>query len=214
MKKKIIRIILIILSIILIMFLIHAVRNYIIISNLQNKIAQYKDSIYHHIRIVSNQQDNSMTIINYYHSGNHKVLFLERELNGKISKISAFSDGEKYHTYIESEDKKIATNDAALIELQIYNGTETESFGQKLLSSFFASIKSVKENGKKYYQIKNIYSTYFMTTEGQVSLIDPETGLLYKTVENGSTTRREYEFDQIDERVFIEPDISQYQIKE
>ena len=45
-------------------------------------------------------------------------------------------------------------------------------------------------------------------------LVDKETGLMYKNINDISTVVREYEFNNVDESVFIEPDISEYTIQE
>ena len=43
---------------------------------------------------------------------------------------------------------------------------------------------------------------------------DKETGLMYKNINSESTATREYEFENVDDSVFVEPDISQYTLKE
>lgn len=35
-----------------------------------------------------------------------------------------------------------------------------------------------------------------------------------KTNENGTTIEKEYEFDNVDDSIFVEPDIGQYTLKE
>ena len=42
--------------------------------------------------------------------------------------------------------------------------------------------------------------------------INKQTGLLVKSVINDIIAQREYEFDNIDDSIFIEPDINQYTI--
>ena len=45
-------------------------------------------------------------------------------------------------------------------------------------------------------------------------LIEKETGLVRKIVLDEQITTREYEFENVDDSVFVEPDISQYTLKE
>ena len=49
-KKKILKSILIIIIAIIAIFIIHTIKNYIIITGLQNKITQYKDSTNYNIK--------------------------------------------------------------------------------------------------------------------------------------------------------------------
>ena len=44
--------------------------------------------------------------------------------------------------------------------------------------------------------------------------IEKDTGLFVKNIQNGVTTEKEYTFDNVDDAIFIEPDISQYTLKE
>ena len=44
--------------------------------------------------------------------------------------------------------------------------------------------------------------------------IEKDTGLLIKNILNGTITEKEYTFDDVDDAIFTEPDISQYTLKE
>ena len=213
-KKKIFKIILIIIAVIFIIFLIHTVRNFIIISDLQNKIAEYSDNNNHRIKIISTQSNGIIVKTDYYKKDNNKVVFLEREMNGEKTKVSIYDIGESHHTFTDAKDVKKVSLNSGFIEVQIYNGTETENIGQTILSSIIADIKSVKENGKEYYQLKHTVSPYSMSFEGETILVDKETGLMYKNINSESTATREYEFNNVDDSIFVEPDISEYTIQE
>ena len=209
-KKKILKIFLIIIALIFIIFLVHTIRNFIIITDLQSKIAKYSDNKNHHIKIISNQENGTTLTTNYYKKNNKKAVFIERNLNGEIVKLSIYDDGENNHTYTETTTEKIASLNSGFIEVQIYNGTETDNLLQKMLSSMVANIKTVNENGKKYYKLSNINSTYSIIAKNQYVLVDSDTGLLYKSLDNYSTIEREYDFNNVDDSVFTEPDISEY----
>ena len=212
--KKVLKIIGIAVIIALVLLIIHTIRNYIIIKNLQDKIAEYSNNQNHHIRIVSTQNDGTILNTDYYKKDNKKVAFIEREKNGEIIKISMYDNGDTHHTYTDAEDKKIVSLNSGFIEVQIYNVAETTSFGQTIYSSIFASIKKVKENGKEYYQLRHTASPYAMSFENDTILVDKETGLMYKNINDISTVVREYEFNNVDESIFIEPDITEYTIQE
>ena len=212
--KKVLKIVGIILAIILAIFIIHTVRNFVIIKEIQGKIAEYSDNNNHHIKIVSTQNNGTIVKTDYYKKDNNKVVFLEREINGEITKLSIYDTGESHHTFTDAKDVKKVSLNSGFIEVQIYNGTETENIGQTILSSIIADIKSVKENGKEYYQLKHTVSPYSMSFEGETILVDKETGLMYKNINSESTATREYEFNNVDDSIFIEPNISEYTVQQ
>lgn len=212
--KKLLKIIGIIFAIVLVLLIIHTVRNFIIIKDIQSKIAEYSDNNNHHIKIVSTQNNGTIVKTNYYKKDNKKVVFLERELNGEKTKISIYDTGELHHTFTDSKDVKKVSLNSGFIEVQIYNGTETENLGQTILASIIADIKSIKENGKEYYQLKHTISPYSMSFEGETIFVDKETGLIYKNINADSSSIREYEFNNVDDSIFVEPDISQYTMQE
>ena len=48
---------------------------------------------------------------------------------------------------------------------------------------------------------------------GEKTYIEKDTGLLTKSMVAGVTSERSYEFDNVDDSIFVEPDISQYTLK-
>ena len=211
-KKKIFKIILIILALVLLFFVVRTVRNYIIITDLQNKIAEYSNSTNHHIKIVSNQSDGTILTTNYYKKDDKEVVFLERNLNGELTKISMYENGESRNMYTETKDNKVVNLHSGFIEVQIFNGTETDNLLQTIISSIVANITSVSENGKSYYKLSNVLSPYSLSFDGETVLVDKDTGLLYKNVSSFSTVEREFEFGNVDDSIFVEPDISEYTV--
>lgn len=57
-------------------------------------------------------------------------------------------------------------------------------------------------------------SSTSLTSEDSEIIIDKETGLFLKSTATGDVVEREYEFDNVDDSIFAEPDISQYKVKE
>ena len=43
--------------------------------------------------------------------------------------------------------------------------------------------------------------------------IEKDTGLFVKEIQKESSNEKEYEFDNVDDSIFVEPDISQYTLK-
>lgn len=209
-KKKILKIIGIIIAIVLVIILVHTVRNFVIIKDLENKISVYSNNDNHNIKITTTNNNDILLKVDYYKKGNKKVAFLEREKDGEKVKLSMYDTGESHHTFTETEDTKKVSLNSGFIEVQLYNCVETENFWQTLLSSIVANIGSINENGKEYYQLKNIVSPYSMSFDGETILVDKETGLMYKNINIESTSVREYEFNNVDDSIFEEPDISEY----
>lgn len=214
-KKKFLKIIGIILLVIIVIFLIHTIRNYIIITDLQNKIAEYSDSTNYYTKSVATESDGAVVTMEYYKKDNKEVTFLERNLDGKISKISMYNNGERTDTFWDNEENKTAQIDSeAIMSINIYNFTETDNIWQTIVGSIVANVKSTKYNGKECYIIKGFMSSGTLTPEGSETYIDKETGLYIKSVQGDIITEREYEFNNVDDSIFVEPDLGLYEVNQ
>lgn len=214
-KKKIFKILGIILLVVIAIFLIHTIRNYIIITDLQNKIADYSNSTNYYTKSVATESNGTVVTMEYYKKDKKEALFLERNLNGEISKISMYNNGERTDTFWDNKESKTAQLDSGTIMgVNIYNFTETDNKWQTFLGSIFANVKSTNYNEKACYIIKGFLSSFLLTSEGAETYIEKDTGLYLKTIEGDRTTERKYEFDKVDDSIFVEPDISQYTLKE
>ena len=82
--KNCLKIVGIILIILIVIFAIHTIRNYVIITNLQNKIGTYINSDNYFIESSTKQGDAISTNLKCYKKGNKQVTFLDTISNGKI----------------------------------------------------------------------------------------------------------------------------------
>ncbi len=213
--KKILKIIGIIIVILIILLLIHTIRNFIIITDLQNKISQYSNSNNYYTKSIATENNGTVITMEYYKKDNKQVVFLERNLNGEINKISMYDNGEKTDTYAETKDSKIAQLDSGtIISINIYNQLETDNNWQTFLGSIFTKIKSTNYNGKECYIVKGFLSSNSLNFENAETYIEKDTGLFVKNISEDITTEREYEFDNVEDTIFTEPDLSQYTIQE
>jgi hypothetical protein len=213
-KKKILKIIGIILLVVIAVFLIHSIRNYVIITNLQNKVSKYVDSTNYHTKYVTTSDNGTNITINYYKKDNKQYISIERELDGEKTKVSMYDNGERRDTFTETKDSKIANlNSGTILGIQMLNYFETENNGQTFLWGAQASIKSTEYNGKECYIVKGFVSSMALTYDSEQAYIDKETGLVVKLVGSNSTSEREYEFDNVDDSIFVEPDIGQYTLQ-
>lgn len=215
-KKKIFKIIGILLLIIIAIFLIHTIRNYTIITKMQNKIAQYSNSTNYHIKSTSTSKEGTTVIMEYYKKDNKQRVTMERNLNGEMLKVSMYDNGERTDVFTEnSEGKNCDINSStSIMQINLYNFLENDNKWQTFFSSAISSIKTTKYNDKECYSIKGYLSTTSLTGKNGEVIIDKETGLFLKSTETDDTIEREYEFNNVDDSVFAEPDISQYKIKQ
>ena len=213
--KKVLKIIGIVMAILIILLLIHTIKNYIIITDLQSKISNYQDSKNYHIKSVANSNNGTTNIkMDYYRKDNKQVIFIERNANGESAKLSMYDNGERVDTFTDTQDTKTAKlNSGELMTVNIYNYLETDNKWQTLLGCITAKIKSTNLNGKECYIVKDFLSSTSLTSEGAETYIDKETGLFLQTTETEIITERDYEFYNVEDSIFIEPDISQYTLK-
>ena len=213
--KNVLKIALIVIAILLVILIIHTIRNYVIVTDLQNKIAEYNGSTNYHIKSVATENNGTIVKMDYYKKDGKQVVFMERNVNNEITRISMYNNGERTDTFTETKDSKIAQlNSGTIMSVGIYNHLESDSKWQTILGCINAKIKSVDYNGKECYIVKEFMSSISLTSEGAETYIDKETGLFVKSTEADIVNEREYEFNTVDDSVFKEPDISQYTLKE
>ena len=215
--KKILKIIGIILLVVIIIFLIHCFRNFIIILGLQDRVAEYIDDDNHHLHMISKQNEQVSLTIDYYKKDNREVTFMERNFNGEITKLSFYKNGERIDMFTENSTTKVAKiNTNALIPGTIINVLQADNNWQTFLYSIIAKIRSGNYNNKDCYIIGNYLSPnnlYSYNNETKY-IIEKETGLLLEETLNNIVTKRIYEFGNVDNSIFIEPDISQFTIQD
>lgn len=217
--KKILKVLGIIILVVILLLVIHTIRNFIIVQGLQGNIAKYINSTNYHIKSFTKEQSGVEMNVDFYVKDGKNVSFIKRNMNGDISKITTFSQNDKngFNTYIENGVSKIAMleKDGLSIREEIYNGVESDSRWHTVISSFFAHIRSEKVNGKDCYVVENFPSYINLASTGKIEYyIEKDTGLMIKSVTNDIISEREYEFNNVDDSIFLEPDISQYVVKE
>lgn len=213
--KNVLKILFIVMAILLVILIIHTIRNYVIITNLQNKFAEYNNITNYHTKTIAREDNDTILKTDYYKKDDKQVIFMERNENNEITKISIYDNGERIDTFTESKDTKIAQlNSGKIMSMGLYNYLENDSKWQTFLGCISAKIKSVEYNGKKCYIVKDFMSLTSLTFKGAEVYIDKENGLFVKTIEADIENEREYEFNMVDDSIFVEPDIGQYKLKE
>lgn len=215
-KKKIVKIIIAILLIIVALLAIHTIRNFTIIKQLQENIKPYISSSNYHIKSVATEESGTIITINYYKKDDKETMIMERNLNGEIAKISTYVNGEKRDTFYDNKDSKVVELDSeAMLMINVYNSLETDNDWQTLLGSMMASVKKTEYNGKECYIIKNFLSPQILNSkETDEVYVEKDTGLCVKSIMAPTVAEREYEFENVNDEIFIEPNIEEYEIKE
>lgn len=206
--------ILIVLLLLIAFCLIHTVRNFIIISKLQKEVEQYTNSTNWHLKSVANEKDGTTVTINYYKKDNKQAVRLEKTKDNSTTIMLMYNNGNRTDTFIQNGDSKIAKLNNGEISVQVNNYLQTNNSWQTFSLSFLAHLKSTEQNGKKCYILSNIYSPYFLTGSGKdKAYIEKDTGLCVKEIMDEITSEREYEFNNVNDSIFTEPDIGQYTIQ-
>ena len=214
-KKRVIKIFILIIVILLVAILIHTVRNYSITKGLQKSIEPYLSSNNYHIKSISTEEDDTKVIIDYYKKNGKEVLIFEKNTNGDINKTTTYINENRTDIFYETEnEKEVELDTEAMLMINLSNGLQTENDFQTFIGSIMAQIRKIEYNGKQCYAITNFLSIPFLNgTSNDEKYIEKETGLYVKGMINSTTVERIYEFDNVDDSIFIEPDISQYNIK-
>lgn len=218
-KKKIISIILLIILTLIIIFISFTIRKMIIINDLSKKVESYVNSNNFYEKIANNMG----TTTEFYRKGNNTVMFMNSTLEtGEKRTFVTYTKGEKNNSYIDTGIEKVALLDSEGETLKI-NIIGIKSYYNNLWDLFrvavSSSIKNGEHNGKQCYIL-----SIGKPGEAYVEYREKETGLMLKSIQgamvdkNGNETdmivEYYYEFDNVDDSIFIEPDISQYRIQE
>lgn len=221
-KMKIGKKIGIVILILLIIFIIATVRKIIIINDLQNKVSNYVNSTNYYTKITSHRED-TINIVEAYHKDEKHLIIFDRI--SEKNKMMAYINGENANVYYNTEQSKFVNlNSNMQFHVNIMDYLYTENFGQLLIMSILSNIKSVECNEKDCYYIKNIISPNVLSGKDDGVYIEKETGLVIRNsggtfvnTETGEETSiivdHEYKFNNVTDEIFIEPDISEYEVK-
>ena len=208
-KKKIVLIILLIILLgILVVLTVNVLRKHIIIKELQAKLEFYTSSNNYHIETIREEND-LITTYNYNKKDNKIAYFIEKNEGGIRNKVSIYDNGEYANYYMEYNGSKTLEHANSLPNGGIVNHLkyENDKTFQYLITILETNIKSTEINGKSCYLIKD----YIKDAE---LYIEKDTGLCIQYIESGLKVQYKYEFNNVDDLIFIEPDIRQYKIKE
>ncbi len=213
MGKKIAKIILIVLLLLLLLVIIHTIRNFIIIRGLQDNIEQYISSTNYHAKSVTKDENN--VTMDYYKKDQKELVVIQKKNGNQKIKLSMYNTGSRIDLFCDATDKKtVELNKESMMTVNaIYNYVETDNNWQTLLASIFARISKTECNGKECYVVNNFISSSILFENSEV-YIEKDTGLPLKVIVDSVITEKEYEFNNVSDEIFTEPDISQYELIE
>lgn len=226
--KNVLKIIGIVVLILFAILSIHTIRNYVIISSLQNKIQEKANSnnIY---RKIQNMEDGKERILNELYKKDEKIKY-SIIMNGEntdfdkafMQKSETYEIGNtitRFVEYMENgkeekvmyEDKNNDDNENMSVLVKYFD--EDSLF----INCIKTLIKSEKVDNKDYYVIISNDSNYSSGDYSKI-YVDKETALPMKIVEpydNGEyMTYITYEFGTVTDKDFEFPDVSQYKKSE
>ena len=217
-KKKIFKIIIIIIIVVLILLFFNGLRNFIIISNLQNKLQDKldADNVYSKIEFT----ENNTKVEQYTKDNNYKYIIddgLIKLMTYKIDNtVTRFIDNgfEKIMSIIQNSD-----NEMNFVTMMDFLNTDT--LFEKIINSIASFIKTEKVNNKDCYLIitKGLYSNYMYSGDVDIMkiYINKETGLPVQCIEVYDYSRKEqnviyyeYQFGSVTDKDLEFPNISEY----
>lgn len=235
--NKKINILKLIISLILVVFIILTARKVIIISSLsKNAENTINTSNYHTVTYSYYLEDYSKTEV-FSLGDKKKIITTQRKDNG-INKITIFArknessseNDNKYiaNVYREVKDEKngkiekvVNLNQEIEIFVNPQNVTKTENYLQLFVYSILSSVKDTTFNGEECYYISNFKSVNNNLEEGMY--VNKSTGVPISSIayeyKNPDGTRGRvptsdyiYEFNEVKEEEFVEPNIDEYKV--
>lgn len=214
--KTCLEVILSIVLIVIVLFIAHGIRNYITVYALKTRFADYENSTNYsvHSTSTSENEDTKLTI-DFYRKNNRQVTFITREKAGQTVNISEYKNGSRVDTFWDTSagEKKAKLNqNLGIATVNISTPLYPETKFIMFMTGMFETIHEEDYNGMRVYAIK-----YFFDGNDTTYYIEKQTGLLVKTTyknDSLNSYERQYEFDKVDNSIFLEPDISEYEVEE
>jgi len=166
--------------------------------------------------MTSTAKDGTIIISDYYEKDGKKAMIMSRIKDNETITMSMYNNGIATNTYwVTPTENKAKLNSSSEIWFDIFNVLEVDGSWNKFLASLVSFIGTKKYDGKDCYISNNfLISTTLNDPEKNEYYIEKDTGLfIYSNVGN-IISKREYEFDNVSDEVFIEPDVSQFTISE
>ena len=212
-KKKVLLILAFIILLIIITILINTIRKYTIITELQKNISQYSKSTNYYIKTDSLASNKTTSVMEYYKKDNKQMIKIQKRENDETVVTLMYDNGNEVNVYKETENEKIANLDSKInIDVNLYNQLECASKWKTFWSSMTAHVENITYNSKDCYLIENFMSESSLGEKAKL-YIEKDTGLLIRCITENEEQNKSYVFGEVDNDIFVEPDLSQYDIE-
>lgn len=235
--KRILFTIFIIVVIILSILAIYLTRQHLIVKNIRNNLAKYRESTNFYVKQITNSDEEENTLNEYYILGKKSIEKNKfnipkdsksyEENNKNVSTVTIFTNGDERNIYFDDNMGKSAViNEETSITYSandfFFDIFETDNTLDYLKMLLKLKISSTDYNGKECYLIdlNNAVDMITLTkdsenvdTDNIKIYYEKDTGLMLKSNDNDEYIKEfEYKFDCVTEDDFTEPDISEYDI--
>lgn len=209
-KKTILKLIVAILLIAIVIFCIDTFRKYKIVREMQTNIATYLLKTNFHLTIKYNK-DNIEKYTEYYEKDSKQFAKIKTVKDNEAKTVYLYNnDDNSINTFIENENEKTAKlNESGEVFAEITNYLETVDNWQTFRASILSKVRKEQYMDKDCYVITN----FMPEDEKKEVYIEKDTGLCLKAVIGKSVTEFTYEFDNVKDEVFTQPDISDYKVQ-
>ena len=206
-KRLVIRIILITVVTVILVLVAHICRNYFIGKELMSNMRKYiGNTNYHFTRKTMNENEKEITDI--YVKNDKRASFSKKYYDEDgTQEMAVYLSGDKLNMYTETiEGKNIAM-------IGIDNSDNTNFFlGYYVHISQFdflsSLISKVIVDGKVCYKVNTIFN------DNPDFIFEKETGLTIRILDGNYLEEIKYEFGKVDDDIFIEPNLGEYEIIE
>ncbi len=222
-KHKILKIIGIIILVLLILFAIHTVRNYIIISKILDKeSAMIGKTNLTVSRINYNEHTPEKINTSEIHRKDNKIISV---LHQNDTDIIIWSDSDTEENIAMFPKNLVAMKGSAMSYVvtipMLFGSKEADTFGYKLFTAMTSVITTEKVNDQDCYCVKLDYLVNFI---GNKSWVNKDTGVMVKTTLGYDeidgqkyptySELKEYSFDNVTDEDVSKPNLIGYTVKE
>ena len=215
-KFKILRNILLAILVIILVFVGNTFRKFSIIRDLDKKAAEIAKSTNYHIK-ATKTESGSVSTFEYYEKDGNRAYIMNIYRDGSLNKLLGYKskNNEKYHIYTETSLGKTADLQCGGIvpELKL-NYKDFEIMAPTKLGKFIECSRLKVKKSKTMNDSYIIEEHSFYWDNSIRTVRDRETGLKIRVADGNYVVTYEYDFDNVDDSVFVEPDISEYEIIE
>lgn len=209
-KRLVIRTILIIVVTIILLLIAHICRNYFIGQEIMRNMIRYMGSTnYHFTEKAINKNESS--IVDIYVKNDRRASFTKEDYDEVgTEEMAVYCSGDKMNIYKETTDGKkfamIGVDNSDPINFFLGYYVDISPF--EFLSSL---ISEVMIDGKVCYKINTIFDD---VDDNPDYVFEKETGLIVGLLYEDFSVKLEYEFDKVEDSIFIEPNLEEYEIIE